>query len=72
MYDFRGQKFSSLKSLQVIHIDLQNDHGTTPMLHDYQNRNVVLIRRPRDLKDGEMDMTLFDLADFIVSMTSDP
>jgi len=56
----------------VIHIDLQNDHGTTPMLHDYQNRNVVLIRRPRDLQDGEMDMTLFDLADFIVSMTSDP
>jgi len=56
----------------VIHIDLQNDHGTTPMLHDYHNRNVILIRRPRDLEEGEMDMTLFDLADFIVSITSDP
>ena len=53
----------------MIHIDLVNDNQTTPMLHKYQERNLVLIPRPPP--PGEPDMALFDLADFIVRITND-
>jgi len=50
----------------IIHIDV-NDYSYLPN----DRRNVILIKKPSDLKEGEKDMVLYDLADLLESINND-
>jgi len=69
---YDGQYKKELKILgrnyqNVIHIDIAEDSVS----ESKQQENVISIRKPSDLEEGELDMTLYDLADFIEHLVKD-
>lgn len=69
---YDGQYKKELKILgrnyqNVIHIDIAQDSVVEPS----QQENVVTIRKPSEIKEGDLDMTLYDLADFLEHLLKD-
>jgi len=69
---YDGQYKKELKILgrnyqNVIHVDISEDS----VAQKSQQENVIYIRKPSDLEDGDLDMTLYDLADFIEHLMKD-